>query len=289
MQKILICLILWLGLCPKLGAQESTLIPPPPKMFAPIFDYARILSDEEYEDLDTQLRTYESQTSNEFVVVTWDSLDNAVLEQISLEFAQSWQIGKYERNNGILLFIAKKERQARLEIGKGLTSQISDEQARQILQKYFKPNFAQKKYVQGIKQVFEEVSKLVGDKFSNQPKENTLYRWQAVILLLTTIIIIIISQNQVWLWLAILAMMVTTIEYTYYQNRLDINLIYAIIYWLLTGSTILYHIICWGKGGKPPKRGGYRDTHDYEYRDYNSGSSDSSGGSFDGDGGSGDW
>lgn len=277
---------------PAVFAQNTSIVPPPPAQNAPFFpvhDYAGLFTDEEFRDLNTQLQAYEKNTSNEFVIVVLGSIHNHVLEQVSLEIARSWQIGKYNRNNGVLLFITKKERQARLEIGRGLKDKVTDEQARQILQVFLNPNFTEEKYARGVRGVFEAVRKLVGDTYTTQAINNPFYRWQAALLVSITLILALIVQELLIIWLSGLAITVFATEYAYYANRWDIDLNYAMIYWFVCGFMLIF-LLALLFGGGNRRGGGDSSYYDDDYY-YSSGSSSggSSGGSFDGDGASSDW
>ncbi|MFA6428240.1 MAG: TPM domain-containing protein [Candidatus Buchananbacteria bacterium] len=108
------------------------------------------LSVSEKNKLEQDLTNYEKQTSNEIVVVTVDNLQGDTIENFAVKLFAEWQIGKKDKDNGILLLIAKQERQMRIEVGYGLEGDLTDAQSFQIIDKIVKPLFQQEKYGEGV-------------------------------------------------------------------------------------------------------------------------------------------
>jgi uncharacterized membrane protein YgcG len=62
----------------------------------------------------------------------------------------SWGIGKPGKNNGVLFILATRERQARIEVGSGLETILTDDQAHNILMEYAIPYFKEDNWEEGI-------------------------------------------------------------------------------------------------------------------------------------------
>ena len=68
--------------------------------------------------LEEELGDFEKETTAEITVVTIESLGDDSIEEYAVRLFEQWKIGKKEKDNGILLLIAKKERKVRIEVGK---------------------------------------------------------------------------------------------------------------------------------------------------------------------------
>ena len=83
-------------------------------------DLTNTLSQSELNELNTRLKTYQDTTSNQIVVLMITSLEGYPIEMLSEETATKNKIGTKKNDNGILLLIAKADRELRLEVGYGL-------------------------------------------------------------------------------------------------------------------------------------------------------------------------
>ena len=113
-------------------------------------DYAGMMSESEKQSLETKLVNFESQTSNEISVVTISSLDGDTIENFAVRLFEDWKIGKAKNDNGILVLIAKEDRQMRIEVGYGLEGALTDAQSFWIIDDIMKPAFRSEDYYKGI-------------------------------------------------------------------------------------------------------------------------------------------
>ena len=113
-------------------------------------DYANILSAENKNALEQILRTYDKQTSIELVVVTIPSLEGQSIEEYTIGLAKTWKIGKSGKDNGIVFLTAPNEKKTRIEVGYGLEGDLTDFDAKQIIQQKIIPQFKAKDLNAGI-------------------------------------------------------------------------------------------------------------------------------------------
>jgi uncharacterized protein len=127
---------------------EQTLPAAPPNY---VLDEPDLLSARTEHHLSTQLRDFELRTTNEIVVAVFSSLPaDEQLESYTAKLGHSWGLGTKERDNGIILFLFAKERQARLEIGYGLEGVVPDSVADRILREHALPAFRKGDYDGGV-------------------------------------------------------------------------------------------------------------------------------------------
>ncbi len=94
-------------------------------------------------------------------VITIDTLKGQRIEDYSLNQAEKLGIGRQGYNDGILLTIAVKNRQVRLEVGRGLELIIKDEIASKINRQVIIPQLKQRKYGLGIFKGLDSVRLLI--------------------------------------------------------------------------------------------------------------------------------
>jgi uncharacterized membrane protein YgcG len=134
-------------------------------------DYAGKLDKAQIKELTGLLQRYEQQTSIEFVVAVVDSLEGQPAGAYAIGLGDSWHVGKAGQNNGIVLLWAPAERAYSLRIAKGLSSELSDEDATRITRQYLVPYFKREEYYAGLKETILAVMERLSDKSWEQRLE----------------------------------------------------------------------------------------------------------------------
>lgn len=116
-----------------------------------VTDFAGMFSASFRESLEEELSHFEKETTVEIAVATIESLGDYSIEEYAVRLFEDWKIGKKEKDNGILLLVAKKERKVRIEVGYGLEAIITDGRAGRIIREKIRPNFKKENYEEGIK------------------------------------------------------------------------------------------------------------------------------------------
>lgn len=112
-------------------------------------DYASMLSADQVKDLETKLESFEKNTTNEIAVVTIQSLDGDVIENVAQEIFTKWGIGKEGKNNGVLLLISLSDRKTRIQTGYG-EGDLTDIATSYIQSDIITPAFRAGDYYKGI-------------------------------------------------------------------------------------------------------------------------------------------
>ncbi len=120
-----------------LPATLQALEPPPLK--GRVNDYAGMLSEVTIKNLEQTLERFEQETSSQVVVLTIPSLQGDSIERFSIQVVDTWQPGQRGKDNGVLLLLALKDRQIRIEVGKGLEGVLPDITAGQIIRQRITP------------------------------------------------------------------------------------------------------------------------------------------------------
>ncbi len=118
-----------------------------PKGF--VNDFAGILTSENYNRLESLLRSVERQSGIEIAVVMLPSIGDYSIEEAAVELFEKWGIGKKGKDNGLLFILAVNERKVRIEVGYGLEEAITDGLAGRIRDNYALPYFRKNDFNQG--------------------------------------------------------------------------------------------------------------------------------------------
>jgi len=124
-------------------------------------DFAEMLSADFRDSLEGDLTRFEEETSAEIAVVTVNSLEGTYVEDYAVRLFEQWGIGKKEEDNGLLLLIAKEDREFRIEVGYGLEPIITDGRAGRILREQMAPSFKEENYDQGVGLAVEKIQEYI--------------------------------------------------------------------------------------------------------------------------------
>ncbi|MBD3728857.1 MAG: TPM domain-containing protein [Sphingomonadales bacterium] len=152
-------LALWLALVP--GAAMAQDYPPVPQ--GPVYDGANMLSPQTVATLDAQLREYNKTTGRAIIVATIPSLDGVPIESYATGLFNAWGIGGKERDQGLLLLVARDDRKMRIEVGYGLHPWFGGIMAGRIIRDQITPRFKQDDYdggvTAGVKAILDHLQK----------------------------------------------------------------------------------------------------------------------------------
>jgi len=128
-----------------------------PHLSGQVVDLAGIIPADHRESMVSKLQALEARTGAQMVVLTVPSLDGEALEEFTIRVVETWQLGQSDKDNGVLLFVAQKERRLRLEVGYGLEPVLTDALSRRILDNIVTPAFRQGDFGGGLEQAVDAV------------------------------------------------------------------------------------------------------------------------------------
>jgi uncharacterized protein len=114
-------------------------------------DVAGILSSSTHAELESLLKSHEDSTSNQVVVLIISSLEGESMEEFSIKVAETWKLGQKGKDNGVLLLIAKEDRKVRIEVGRGLEGDLTDQTSGMIIRHEIVPRFRDGDYDAGVR------------------------------------------------------------------------------------------------------------------------------------------
>lgn len=118
--------------------------------------------DQSYEAKITQLAgAIEKETTVQIAVVTIESLEGESIEMYSANLFEKWGIGKKDKDNGLLIIVAKDSHDYRFEVGYGLEGTVTDSMKVNIGDRIIVPNFRNGEYGKGIYESMLVIQELV--------------------------------------------------------------------------------------------------------------------------------
>lgn len=111
-------------LCIALPALAQTSIPVKPTGY--VNDYANVLSPNARAQLTALCTEMDQKAKAQIFVVTVPSLNGQPIEDFSLNLATKWGVGPKQTSSGVLILLAKQDRQYRFEVGYGLEGILPD-------------------------------------------------------------------------------------------------------------------------------------------------------------------
>lgn len=136
-----------------------------PYLASRVNDYAGILSPEAIQRLEETLKAHEDSTSNQIVVLTITSLAGEVIEEYSMKVVEAWKLGTAQNDNGVLLLIAKEDRELRIEVGNGLEGVLPDGLCGTIIRQEIVPHFKDQRYDDGVEAGISAILRAIANEY----------------------------------------------------------------------------------------------------------------------------
>ena len=157
MKKILFLIVAFLLFVPFSNAAQIPIIN------SYVTDTAGILSASAKSNLEKDLRALEKQTNGvQYVIYIENEYSKEYsLEEYTLKIAETNNIGKKGNDNGILLYVAVKDKKYRWEVGYGVESTLNSALLGRISREYLVPNFREGNYEQGILQAVDVTKRIL--------------------------------------------------------------------------------------------------------------------------------
>lgn len=121
-----------------------------PALTGRVVDAAHLLTPAQAKEIATISEDIERRTKAQYVVVTVASLEGQPISDYGLRLGRYWGIGHKDANDGLLLLVAPKERQVRIEVGYGLERRITDPFAAKVIRDILVPAFRRDAFGEGM-------------------------------------------------------------------------------------------------------------------------------------------
>ncbi|WP_439481028.1 TPM domain-containing protein [Cyclobacterium plantarum] len=136
--------------------------PNPPRL---VNDFSETLSDQEVRQLESKLLAYNDSTSSQVSIVMINSVGPYAISDYAFQLGDKWGIGRKDKDNGILILAAMKDRKVFIATGYGMEGAIPDALAKRIVEQLIVPNFRKEDYFTGLDQATDMIFKLASGEY----------------------------------------------------------------------------------------------------------------------------
>jgi uncharacterized protein len=145
------------------GDQSAEALPPAPSNY--FNDYAGMTSAAARDSLNRRLADFDKQTTNQIVVAIFETKTSpAPLADYCTSIFDAWKVGQKNKNNGVVLFIFKKERLLRIATGRGMETMLPDAECKRILEEIVTPAFRKGDFDTGLANAINAIIKDIQTK-----------------------------------------------------------------------------------------------------------------------------
>ena len=122
-----------------------------PRLTEPVNDFAHLIDADSAREMDRRIRALERATRDAVVVATVDTIEPyGTIEDYAIKLFEQAGIGQRERDNGLLVLVARDERRVRIEVGYDLEEFVTDGFADEVIRQQMLPAFRDGHYDAGL-------------------------------------------------------------------------------------------------------------------------------------------
>lgn len=153
------------------GAVQAQGVLPVPALTARVIDQTGTLDASQMAALQSQLKAIEDKHGSQVVVLMVPTTQPEDIASYANRVANDWKIGRRDVGDGVLLIVAKNDRQLRIEVAKTLEGAIPDLMARRVIDGAITPGFKQNDYAGGLSAGVAQIAALVAGEGLPQPTQ----------------------------------------------------------------------------------------------------------------------
>jgi len=153
-RRFFVCVVIVAAAMPGLALEV-------PELEGRVMDLAGIFSSTAAASMAAESERLEQENGAQVAVLTIPSLEGQPLEDYSMRVVEAWQLGRQDRDNGVLILIARDDRKIRIEVGYGLEGVLPDALCGRIIDNAMKPAFRDGDFSGGAQRAVEMISGLV--------------------------------------------------------------------------------------------------------------------------------
>ncbi|MBI3788080.1 MAG: TPM domain-containing protein [Ignavibacteriales bacterium] len=133
-------------------------------------DYTNSLTLAEWQALNNRLQQFEDSTSNQVVILLLNSLHGNSIEDYAVKVFEANKLGQRNKNNGVLIVVAKEDRLVRIEVGYGLEGVLTDAVTSQIIEREMKGNFRKGNFYGGLMSGVSAIISATAGEYKVEPR-----------------------------------------------------------------------------------------------------------------------
>jgi uncharacterized protein len=156
---------------------------PLPELRARVTDLTGTLSAGERRALERRLEAFEKKKGSQIAVLIVPTVRPETIEQYAIRVAERWKLGREGIDDGVLVLVAKEDRELRIEVGYGLEGVLPDAVAKRIIDEVIVPRFRQGDFYGGLSAGIERVIAVIQGEPLPPPREGKSRRGPSAVAL----------------------------------------------------------------------------------------------------------
>ncbi|WP_115461722.1 TPM domain-containing protein [Winogradskyella aurantiaca] len=171
-------------------------IPPIPKDQTSLYDYYNLLNPSQKKALENKLVRYSDSTSTQIVIAIIASTEGEYINYLGAQWAEQWGIGQEKEDNGILILLARDDRQIGINTGRGIEPYLTDALSKRIINRDIIPYFKKNDYYGGLDRGTDAIFEVLSGTYKGTRKASNEGSPIGFIFILILFIIIIIALSK---------------------------------------------------------------------------------------------
>lgn len=174
-------------------------IPEKPGVQTSVYDYVGLLSDSQESTLRQKLIRYSDSTSTQIVIAIINTTEGENINYLGAQWGQKWGIGQADKDNGILILLAKGDRRIAINTGYGAEGTLTDALSKRIIETVIIPEFKSGDYYAGLDKGADAIFLVLNGEFQEGRtfgQDNGKLPSRAILFFLFFIVIIIILSRR---------------------------------------------------------------------------------------------
>lgn len=173
-------------------------IPEKPKFQTSVYDYINLLHPSQKDNLERKLVKYSDTTSTQIVVAIINSTNGEDINYLGAQWGEKWGIGQDNKDNGILILLAKNDRRIAINTGYGIEYLLTDALSKRIIERDIIPYFKQNNYFGGLNRGADAIFEVLNGEYKGSRQQNSSGEFPVglVVMLLFIFFIILISISK---------------------------------------------------------------------------------------------
>lgn len=136
-----------------------------------VYDYIKLFDQQQYNDMAVKLKNYADETSTQIVVAVISSTQGEEIKFLAAQWLHKWGLGQKDKDNGVLLLLAKDDRRVAISSGYGTEHLLTDAMSRRVIERDMIPSFKQDHYYEGIYKALDSIFLILKGEFTADPKD----------------------------------------------------------------------------------------------------------------------
>ncbi|MBO0321571.1 TPM domain-containing protein [Muricauda sp. CAU 1633] len=184
-------------LCVSISWGQYT-IPEKPKKQTSVYDYVNLLSSSQSNALEQKLIRYSDSTSTQIVIAIISSTEGENINYLGAQWGQKWGIGQADKDNGVLVLLARDDRRIAINTGYGVEGSLTDFMSKRIIESVIIPEFKKGDYYTGLDKGADAIFQVLNGEFKEDRSfdRNSEFPKKMFFLIIVFIVIMVILWSR---------------------------------------------------------------------------------------------